>query len=139
MAPESEPEPIVQEVEEVRAIAVPPRPEGVRKIQGEGDEIYRYTEQEDIVQVLIDPNANIAQAQAVQHLARRQPALAVGEHSHVAENGDEWQEQLPVTGNVPQHVGKVITFCTLAGLLGGPDHPLRGALPPKNGGHAGRG
>ena len=40
--PEPEPEPEPQSVEQI--IAVPPRPEGVRKIHGEGDEGYRYTE-----------------------------------------------------------------------------------------------
>jgi hypothetical protein len=39
-APPPEPEP--QAVEEI--IAMPPRPEGVRKVHGEGDEGYRYTE-----------------------------------------------------------------------------------------------
>lgn len=38
--PPPEPEP-----EESLAIAVPPRPEGARQIQGEGDEVYRYTEE----------------------------------------------------------------------------------------------
>ena len=38
------PPPPPQPVEEVRVIAVPPRPEGVRQVQGEGEEGYRYTE-----------------------------------------------------------------------------------------------
>jgi len=42
---EPEPEPLPPEPEESLAIAVPPRPEGVRQVQGEGDEVYRYTEE----------------------------------------------------------------------------------------------
>ncbi len=38
-------EPIPPQPVEQVAIAIPPRPEGVREVTGEGDEVYRYTEE----------------------------------------------------------------------------------------------